>query len=61
MASFQNLEGFSFINNPEAEAHRSYAHTALNYKTEREHVRKKLLNLKKTTKCYISVLLLIYD
>jgi len=38
MSSFQDL-GFFVCNNPEAEAQRSSAQAALNYKTtEREHV-----------------------
>ena len=75
MSSFQDL-GVFVQNNPEAEAQRSYAHDALNYKTtERERepgltplsfclrfiVNEKLLNLEKTTSSVLSVLLLIYE
>ena len=38
MSPFQDL-GVFVHNNPEAEAQRSYAHAALNDKTEREHAR----------------------
>ena len=38
MLSFQDLEYF-IHNNPEAEAQRSYAHAALNDKTEGEYAR----------------------
>ena len=37
MSSFQDY-GVCVHNNPEAEAKNSYAHAALNYKTEREPV-----------------------
>ena len=37
MSSFQDLGAFVH-NNPEAKAKRSYAHAALNYKTNREPV-----------------------
>lgn len=38
MSTFQDL-GFFLYNNPEAEAQRSYAYAALNYKTERVYAR----------------------
>ena len=71
MLSFQGL-GCFVHNNPVAEAQWSYAHAALNYKTEREPVliplglclrvivNEKPLNLEKTTSNVLSVLLLIY-
>ena len=57
---FSKFRGFSFT------ITLSYAHTALNDKTEREHVRnsfivnEKPLNIEKTTSSVLSVLLLIY-
>ena len=36
MSSFQDLDVFFVYNNPETEAQKSYAHAALNYKTDRE-------------------------
>ena len=72
MLSFQDL-GFFVNNNPEAEAQRSYAHVALNDKTEREHaptplgfclrvtVNEKPLNLEKKTSSVLSISLLIND
>ena len=36
MSAFQDLRVFVH-NNPETNAQRSYAHAALNHKTEREH------------------------
>ena len=38
MSYFKDL-GFFVQNNPEVEAQRSYAHAALNDKTEKEHAR----------------------
>ena len=58
----------SSFNNPEAESQRSYAHAALNYKTQRETARNLFecfclrdivneipLNLEKTTSCVLLV------
>jgi hypothetical protein len=73
MSSFQDLSVFRH-NDPEAETQRSYAHSALNDKTERESMRvtplvfylrvianENPLNLENTTSSVLSVLLLIYD
>jgi len=68
MSSFQDLSVFRH-NNPEAETQRSYAHSTLNDKTERESMRvtplvianENPLNLENTTSSVLSVLLLIYD
>ena len=71
MSSFQDL-GVFVHNNPGSEAQRSYAHSALNQKTEKDHARnssgfmpqdyyeQKTLNLEKTTFSVLFVFLLIY-
>ena len=65
------IQGFFVHSNPEAAAHRSYAHAALNYKAEKEHTsnsigplpqdyyERKNLNLEKTTSIVSYLLLLI--